>query len=608
MWIIAGLVVTALALLAAAGAVTHATGRGKRNGAHVLWFRWLSGGELDGKPRTNATWTQPADKVLHPGGRVHRWHRVRRWRRSAVRTGIAVLLPLTGMGLLAARRLTVILLLSVTISLGAWGAVHAANRIRRWPHHRHYVRPLERTLVKRLGVPVAALKVERDGGTVKSVAIEWAPETELTTEDQQMAISAVTTRLAIEAPVATWKLKGRSRSVVLTQSEPAPFPVSWEDVVADIDRTGANDLVFGLGKGAVPVRASYSGDSPHLAISGGSGGGKSNLAAFLLLQEMRRGSLIFNLDPKWISHLWLQNLPNVINAHEIPALHLALTWLGKELLRRTKAAYYSAGGTGRVRASVGPRIIVMCEELNYGMQGLKDHWREIRSKEDPKRSPALTGLAALSCAGRASDMHEWLMAQLLTAASTGVSDSTIRTNAGIKCMVRYEPSGWNMVVGKHVPMPPQPTVPGRLQLVTAGIPRETQPPYLHLDDKDEEVADRAVSWAREYAVSGTVAQIPTGREGIPRELWPPCVVGQALPSIDAGQGPETVGHVPGLPPLMSLRRACAEGILKVPSIDAARKAAQRPGFPAVAGWDGPAALYHTAELKAFTEGKVRILR
>ena len=277
--------------------------------------------------------------------------------------------------------------------------------------------------------------------------------------------------------------------------------------------------MFGIGKHDAIVTAKYS-DSPHLAIPGGSGGGKSNLAAFLLLQEMLRGSLIFNLDPKWISHLWLQDLPNVINAHDTADLHLALTWLGKELLRRTKAAYYSAGGTGRVRGSVGPRIIVLCEELNYGMPGLKDHWqRDPRPGQEaseggpgsglPKQSPAIAGLSAMSCAGRASDIHEWLIAQLLTVESTGVKDSTIRTNAGIKAMIRHDGPGWAMAVGKHVPMPaavhdPRPDTASNRRRAA----RETQVPYLHLDDEDEEVAEKAVRWARELATSGIVAQIP----------------------------------------------------------------------------------------------------
>ena len=99
----------------------------------------------------------------------------------------------------------------------------------------------------------------------------------------------------------------------------------------------------------------------------------------------------------------------------------------------------------------------MCEELNYGMPALKEYWREERTKDDPKRSPALAGLAALSCAGRAADMHEWLMAQMLTVESTGVKDSTVRGNAGIKVMVRFDLPGWVAACGKHVPMPPPPT-------------------------------------------------------------------------------------------------------------------------------------------------------
>ncbi len=46
-----------------------------------------------------------------------------------------------------------------------------------------------------------------------------------------------------------------------------------------------------------------------------------------------------------------------------------------------------------------------------------------------------------------------------------------------------------------------------------------QVPYLHLDDKDTAVSDEAVAWARELAVSGDVAEIPSGPEGIPPQLW-----------------------------------------------------------------------------------------
>jgi hypothetical protein len=605
------IVVAVLGGLTLAGAVTEVTGHGKRKGVHVLAYRWHRGDCLDGKERTDATWTQPASRVLHPKGRAHKWHWVRGRRRSAVRVAAEALVLLTGAGLLVARTLTVALLAILAAPLSAWAILKAVHRARTWRHRRHYVHPLRRTLATRLRKAPAAIEVQRDGTTVKAVAISWAPETEITAEDKQLVLSAVTTRLAIEAPDVSWSLRGRERAVRLTQSEPPPSLCGWDDIAAAVEKAGQGSLVFGPGKKSEMVDASFSKDSPHVAISGGSGGGKSNLAAVLALQELHRGSIVFNLDPKWISHLWLQDLPNVINAHDIPHLHLALTWLGRELLRRTKAAYYSAGGTGRVRANVGPRLLVQCEELNYAMADLKDHWREIRTKEDPKRSPALKALAALACAGRASDIHLVLMAQMLTAQSTGVSDSSVRGNAGIKVMARYDANNWNMVVGKHIPMPAEPTAPGRVQLVTGQRVREVQIPYLRLDDEGAE-GEEAVRWARSYAVSGQVALLPTGPEGIPPALIPACVVGQphfaSLGAVTAGQEPETPSPGTGLPPHpVTLREACDAGLLHM-KLGAARKAAQRPGFPQPMGWDGPAALYDPSELKAFTEGKVRVLR
>jgi hypothetical protein len=577
---------------------------------------WFSGLPMDGVSRTNATWlmrSRGPRPVLHSSGHAVWWHHQPRLLRAGIRTGASLVLLGVLCGLVVDAQATLIAVAVLTVAalgLAGWWLVRWA---RTWRHNRHYVRPLEGTIVRRIPIRPSSIDVHRsDKGAVKAVDIKWPAETELDTTDQQAVLQAVTDRLAIEAPNAAWKLKGRDRSVRFTPCDrPPPADVSWDDVKAEVMAASGNALVFGVGKKGAIVRATYR-ESPHIAIPGPSGGGKSNLATVLLLQEMLRGSLIFNLDPKWISHLWLQGLPNVINAHEIPDLHLALAWLGRELHRRTRAAHASANGTGRVRGSVGPRIIVLCEELNYGMPGLKDHWREIRSKEDPKKSPALTGLSDLSCAGRASDMHELLIAQMLTAESTGARDSTIRGNAGIKAMVRPDPPGWNMVVGKHIPMPPQTTAPGRLQLVTGQLVRETQVPYLHLDDKDEAVADKAVAW--ELAVSGVVAQIPTGPEGVPAALWPAAVSADVLGAFSlpvAGQSVPESPRTDEPAEMISLRQACAEEILQLGDRDplgAARKAAQRPGFPEIAGWDGPTALYYRTELIEWQDGKVRVLR
>jgi hypothetical protein len=599
----------------------------KATAATIAW-RWLSGHTISGRHITNATWTMPSrgdhPVIGHPTGHAVRWHHLPRLHRAGIRTGatllflavcyglitafwitVAVLAVLTGAtsaflatcyGLAAAFWLTVAILAVLAAAGAGYGTWWLYRRVLRWRHWRRWVRPLHRALTPVLGAPPSRLAIEPDRSrVVVGVPVEFTGSD----KEREAITRAVTTKLAIEAPDASWKLHGKNPQVTFTQSEPPPSRVSWDDVAAAIRAAAASELVFGSGKRAALVKASYS-DSPHVAIPGGSGGGKSNLAAFLLLQEMMRGSLIFNLDPKWISHLWMQDLPNVINAHDIPDLHLALTWLGGELLRRTKAAYYSAGGTGRVRGNAGARIIVLCEELNYGMPGLKDHWREIRSKEDAKQSPAIAALSALSCAGRASDIHEWLIAQLLTVQSTGVSDSTIRTNAGIKAMARWDPPGWAMAVGKHVTMPPQTTIPGRIHVVTGDGVRETQVPYLHLDDKDEAVAEEAVRWARDLAVSGTVALIPSD---VPEQLWPASVLGHERPAIEAGQGPGTLGHVSGSPPppvLLTLPEAYAQGMFGDREYEAVRKAVQRARLKP-AGRRGTANEYEIDDLHALAE-------
>jgi hypothetical protein len=545
----------------------------KATGATIAW-RWLSGHALDGRYRTNATWTMPSrgdhPVIGHPTGHVVRWHHLPRLHRAGIRTGATLLFLAICYGLATAFWVTVAILAVLAAAGAGYGAWWLYRRVLRWRHHRRWVRPLHRALTPVLGAPPPRLAIEPDRSkVVVGVPVEFTGSD----KEREAITRAVTTKLAIEAPDASWKLHGKNPQVTFTQSEPPPARVSWDDVAAAVRAAAPNELVFGPGKRAAIVRAAYS-ESPHVAIPGGSGGGKSNLAAFLLLQEMMRGSLIFNLDPKWISHLWMQDLPNVINAHDIPDLHLALTWLGGELLRRTRAAYYSAGGTGRVRGRVGDRIIVLCEELNYGMPGLKDYWRETRTKEQPKQSPAIAALSALSCAGRASDIHEWLIAQLLTVASTGVSDSTIRTNAGIKAMARWDPPGWAMAVGKHVPMPPQNTTPGRIHVVTGDGVRETQVPYLHLDDKDERVAEEAVRWARDLAVSGTVARIPSG---VPPQLWPASVLRHEHLSIEAGQDARTGKTV--IPPAdLTIAEAVEDGIFGDRNLGAARRRVNRAGL------------------------------
>ena len=256
----------------------HHTLRKALRALNPVWV-WFTGLPLgDGVSRTNATWMERSHgprPVLHPSGRAIWWHHLPRLHRAGIRTGSTFAFLGVLAGLVAATFATLVILAVLTAAglvLGAW---HAWYRIRNWRHERHYVKPLEGTLVRKIPIPPDSIEVKRDGDVVKSVAIQWPAETEIGTAEKQEILQAVTTRLAIEAPDASWQLRGRNRSVVFKQSEPVRPYTEWnDDFAAAINAAASNELVFGVGKRDAIVTAKYS-DSPHLCIPGGSGGGKA---------------------------------------------------------------------------------------------------------------------------------------------------------------------------------------------------------------------------------------------------------------------------------------------------------------------------------------------
>jgi hypothetical protein len=262
-----------------------------------------------------------------------------------------------------------------------------------------------------------------------------------------------------------------------------------------------------------------------------------------------------------------------------------MMWLGRELRRRNDVARRAVDAKGRLRADVGPRLIILAEELNFATPQLKEYWSEAREREDPKKSPALTSFGAVSFAGRAVKMHLFLIGQMLTAEVTGSRDSSVKENVGVTAMARYGAPGWATAIGKNVPMPPCPEVMGRIQLVTAGSAREVQTP----------LSDPVLF--RELAMSGVVTTCPAGMPGITvpdnRQL--------PAPPSDLPVVSETRPYL-GLPPV-TLSEAVDMKIVRR-SLTAMRKASQREGFPESVGERGLAYEYDPVALAAWdAEGR-----
>jgi hypothetical protein len=149
---------------------------------------------------------------------------------------------------------------------------------------------------------------------------------------------------------------------------------------------------------------------------------------------------------------------------------------------------------------------------------------------------------------------------------------------------------WRMLAG-NLPMPPSPTDPGRVQCVIGSDIREAQVPYVEKRVRDLILAEPA-----------RITPCPAGMPGIDRSQV------LALPGTNGSDLRFVSGHVPGSPHpprTWSLTEAREEGILLL-SDAAAKKAAQRPGFPdpVIKAGPGSASRWLGSDLAAWQKARV----
>ena len=557
---------------------------------------FLSGDPMDGQLRTNAGFFRPPTKALHPRAHASFWHWRPGWHRAAARVGTITLAASLGYGLIWHRTATLVTIAACVVSviifiawriyrgIRSWARACTWDRehpwksagsaaVIPWQHYVHYRRPLTYGLTADLGAPPSKVAVRLD----RSAATIYLPA-EFTGSDKgrEAVTRAVAAKLALEAPEAAWKLHGRRPRVTYTLTEPPPRYLTWDDVAADIASAKPAELVSGGGKRGAIVKVSLELDSPHFGDAAGTGAGKSQQAAFRMVQCLRRGDIVLILDAKRFSHPWTFKdmdaeyglLPNVAYCRTVTDLHDAMVWLGGELDRRNAVAERTITAKGDVRGDVGPRLWIIAEEMNLAHGALKQYWAEIRGPDDPKRSPAFAGLGAVSFAGRAVKMHLNVIGQMLRADVLGGGD--VRENIGVRMLARYTQNSWKMQAG-DIPMPPPSRVPGRWQQIASGEVTEVQVPYVDMEQ------------ARELAVGGLVTACPPGMPGragvmsVPRLALPPGVSDQR---IVQGQCEEIATG-------LTVKEAVAEGIFGQRSIDTARKRVQRAGLePAGQRGDG----------------------
>jgi len=350
--------------------------------------------------------------------------------------------------------------------------------------------------------------VAPDAGPRIELAID-APY--ITKEQRALVSSIVTSKIPVGDLVESWHQVGPRVRAMWTVRKRPPARVGLDQVAEHFSRLEEWEFYLGQGAGDQPVTLSLRDDSPHVAVSAGSGAGKSVLAQLMAVQVLARGGQVVILDRKG-SHRWALNLAGVDYCAKPAQMHDALVRLAALADERNTLALHEPEDW-----DCGPRTLVICEELNATIGQLVNFWAEVRAKDEPKRSPAVSALADLLFMGRSAKVNVLAIAQMLTARAIGGPEA--RENFGVRCLARYTANAWKMLVPEAA-MPRASRTLGRWQIVVGGQATETQVAYLSAAEARAFACPRSPGTCQVSGLSSPAGDLLTLRDAVDARVIP----------------------------------------------------------------------------------------
>lgn len=276
-----------------------------------------------------------------------------------------------------------------------------------------------------------------------------------------------------------------------------PFNEST-DLLADC---APSAVVLGVDDNGEPITADLDSESPHVLVSAGTGAGKSGVARSIAVQRLAQGDQVVVLDVKRHSHRWARKLaPNVHYAPSVPEIGGTLIELGRELHRRNLVVEQWDGPVET--APVGPRIVVIFEEVNATMRALADLDRSL-----PKgQYLGLDGFRDVMFMGRAVRIHLVAFAQLATFRALGGSE--IVENFAHKVLIRYSPQAWKWLASDCGTFRPAPEHSGRGIVCQGGKAKQTQLLWITEEEATEHVLSAVPAQKRARQLSGSLRGLP----------------------------------------------------------------------------------------------------
>lgn len=563
-----------------------------------LW-RFTTGLPMDGVRRTNHTFLHRASHDLTDHKHASHWSHRAGWERSAYRLTASVLTLVIVYGYLTARTLTTDCVLAALASLTAYGIVRMRMLIASARHHRRLVRPLWETMNMVISAnavhPYAHgddhkryIRLPRNYRDPKTrVRLTVPPTWKPSHADVKSLTALVSQRLGGE-----WDALPRYSAVPpVIEFFPSPAPpgsLTFAEIKSVLDAGKPSEIVIGMGTHERVITIDLDSESPHVALSMGTGGGKSSLlrliVAYLIHHGVERVDII---DPKRVSHNWARGIPGVYIHRTMAEQMLAVA----EFRKRMEARYDELD---QDETREFPRHVLVIEEQNSWMDYAKTYWDDYRSEltsaersHSPKRNPAIGDLAYCLFQGRQARMNIFSVFQSMSASASGGRD--MRENYGAKILARYSPQTWKMLVGT-TPVPRSSRVPGRARYVLGNEDCEVQMAYMRERKARDWPGVPESQWrdeAREYALAGAATDTITAT-----------ATRDALMNVPAGPGTGSDDV-----PAMSLREMCDAGIIPM-RYSAAKRARTRAGDEFPRGERTPVGtLYVPATVRAWHDSR-----
>lgn len=538
----------------------HHSPRGyQRTPGHVYAWRFVSGNHMWNRT-TNYTFIHRATRDISEHGRASRWAHRAGYERATVRI-IATAVTLAILyGYFTSRTLTIDAVTGALSALTVFGIVRARFAIRNHGHYRKVVRPMYQTMTQITQINSLTIHHQAYGDNPKRhlripvnyrdpkarirfmVPQSWEARPQMIRQLNDL----VERRLGGDWD-AIPHLHAYPPYIEFAPSPAPPKALTFADMKAVMDAGRENEIIVGKGTHDKVITIDLDSESPHVAISMGTGGGKSSLLRVIVAYLIHHGvERIDIIDPKRVSHNWAKGIPGVYIWRTMAEQMSAVA----DFRKRMEARYDELD---RNENAVFPRHVLVIEEQNSWIEYAKTYWEDYRSELDsaergktPRRNPVISDLAYCLFQGRQARMNIFSVFQRMSASASGGGD--MRENYGAKILARYSPQTWAMLVGTR-PVPRSSRIPGRGRFVLGDEDREIQ--MILMGEAD----------AKGYALAGIR----------PEAHAEPFDALRDVPADNAGSDDV---------PAMSLREMCDAGLIPV-RYSAAKRARTRAGdkFP-----------------------------